>query len=396
MPYYGYSNPNVFGDDAKKKKKWDYSFDLNAQNDQSLNPYQAPPPPPQNTEPDFAQAYVEMLKNEGNGPSTKAYGKYLQEGEPIEPKTTKKGLIGAMLAGGVSSYFNGPKYGNEVSENLLHGNYNDDLEKHRRQGLYLKEAQSIEEKGYGKQLAITKAMLDAAQKKRDDVRLEGDAADRQKTNELRRESLRLDLSTKGYQEVHSDDGHLYMVNKNDPSDRRDLGKYNESTQEKANRTVSTSVRTAEGVTPIQQRSRLFLQDDAQRHADEQQQRGFAHTDKTTADKATGAGRSVTQIDTRNAIKVQAITEGNPERYKNVYVKDPVSGRMGVNNPLAATGIPRTADNKIDWNSPILTPKAIDEYNAFVELHNANLEGFPELQNQRMMPLTKYKPLTGGR
>jgi len=342
-PYQFYSKRPLFGQNPDSYST-PYRGDLFGQPKvDEINSYQPQPPVEQQSRPDFGQAYAELMKNESNGPNLSAYSKFVQEGPPKREdyKPSKLRRLAAILSG-VTLGYNNPEQGINTAATINETPYRKALETNRLKGGYLKEAADIENTGYGRQLATLKAVQEYGHQERTENRLNS-AEERATRNEislsesrrvanethrLTQQKMMIDLQTAGYEkEVSKLDGHVYMVNKLDPTKKIDLGKFDETLEEKSQREIKTDVAKARQVSPItfgreaEIQNRGFKQqdkarEDSQAFQAEQQRLRETEINKRNESRARRP-ETINQARLKNGTVVESLIKKNPEKYKGI-------------------------------------------------------------------------------
>lgn len=341
------------------------------------DPYQTDEPQP-TPAPQFMDAYAELMKHQ-NGPAMSAYSKFVQQGPPQERdyKPGKVTRLGAILSGAAAGYRD-PASGVETATNIIKRPYREAVARNQLQGSYLQEGAKLEDTSYQRQLQTMNQMRLAENQRIDNERQERQLQNTISKNNLDMQKTLLEIARYG-KSTHLDKntGILYLVDELNPGKRTALGKYDQSSGER----IGEATTKAQNASNIVEGRQSRLQKAQFGHQDTMQQRGFTHAENM-------AHTSINQVITKNAANVDALVATNPAKYKPVYRFNTHSQQYEITNPLETKGFPRDEKGNVDYSK--LTPQEIDDYNAFVEIHNANIKGVAD--DKMLEPISKYQPV----
>lgn len=357
---------------------------------ETLNSYAPLKQPQQPPEPNFFNAY-QQLQAQKSGPSMSAYRDFINKGYPTEESPGLTTRLGAILSGAAAG-FTHPGSGYDVAQNIIHEPYKRELAKYSAEGNRLQQGAQLEESERQHNITAVKSILDAQNKQRDDERLDKNTNSQIELRNAQIKKAEQELTLAGYDKVvDKTTGHTQFVNKLDPTQKIDWGKFDQSINEKALDKIAGEERgynRSVNLEGVRQTNRVTNQKAGEKFSREQQDRAFTQADKNREDnqqsqkdlqdareKAIDAREklrvdrpiSFNQINTRNQSVVDSLIKRNPNRYKNVAVLDATNGNVTITNPQSNNTEDMAAFKELfdalykDIVNPLELPKSIGKY-----------------------------------
>lgn len=368
------------------------NIDFTSPNNQTYGSLQQPP------QPNFFDAYKQLMAQK-EGPSMTAYRDFISKGYP-QPESPNWGTrLGAILSGAAAG-FTRPGSGYGVARDIIQDPYKQQVTHYNLEANRLGKSAELEEGQRQHNLTAVKSILDAEDKSRDNQRLEENTASQIGLRNIQAKKLVQELKTAGYKQLTNKiTGHVEMHSISDPTDIIDLGKIDQSINEKALDDVAKEERgynRSVNLENVRQGNREKSQKAGQVFSREQQGRTFTQQDKNREDiqsfqfgerqgrqafeenlnrvrqeainarakLRTEKPQSFGEVSKRNKEATKALIAQNPDRYKGLY------------------------DDAADPDITNKYPDDIDSFNAFAELFNTLYKDIPGIAP--LAPKKKYQ------
>lgn len=336
-----------------------YPFQFDSQDQEQQNPYQMQQPAPA---PNFADAYREAMSRPP-GKAMQAYEDFLSHGYPVEGKASKTTRIGALLSGAAQAFSHNPGASYDTARSVIHEPYDREVRRYQLEGNRLNQAANLEETQRSKNLEVIKAFDEAENRRTDNARAQAQLNETIRNNNSLIAQREASARNAGLALFTGSNGHRYSQDKSSGK-TTDLGKYEQSAEEKSKAATDQAVATAKGTRPIIEGSQKRLegirfghakelQEDRQAATDEQRKKRSEDTAKRDASKLGVKSPSEIEKLRKNHAVVESIVDTDKARYSKVWGTDS-SGNSGL----------------IDKIPPI----GSEEYKDYVELYNALHKG----------------------